>query len=199
MPPTGVASAVPSLPVLQAAGGPDPADAVRQELEEEVKRLSSRLNKGVLPPLPQPGDVPPHWEAEEQQQAYVGRVIEYVFRIAEPGKRKSKAQLFSYQGRTTRAIGVRRRRAGQFIVLEAEWPTTFNEQTQAFDDTPELQELECHANLYGLQRENGWFVYDGQLEHELEHPAAEPHHSAAADERDQKLMEAMVLCPPKSL
>ena len=78
-------------------------------------------------------------------------------------------------------------------------PTTFNEQTQAFDDTPELQELECHANLYGLQRENGWFVYDGQLEHELEHPAAEPHHSAAADERDQKLMEAMVLCPPKYL
>ena len=48
-------------------------------------------------------------------------------------------------------------------------------------------------------RENGWFVYDGQLEHELEHPAAEPHHSAAADERDQELMEAMVLCPPKSL
>ena len=94
---------------------------------------------------------------------------------------------------------MRRRRASQFIVLEAEWPTTFNEQTQAFDDTPELQELECHANLCGLQRENGWFVYDGQLEHELEHPAAEPHHSAAADERDQKLMEAMVLCPPKSL
>ena len=110
-----------------------------------------------------------------------------------------EAQLFSYQGRITRVIGVRRRRASQFIVLEAEWPTTFNEQTQAFDDTPELQELECHANLYGLQRENGWFVYDGQLEHELEHPAAEPHHSAAADERDQKLMEAMVLCPPKSL
>ena len=82
-------------------------------------------------------------------------------------------------------------------MLEAEWPTTFNEQTQAFDDTPELQELECHANLHGLQRENGWFVYGGQLEHELEHPAAEPHHSAAADERDQKLMEAMVLCPPK--
>ena len=104
-----------------------------------------------------------------------------------------------YQGRITRAIGVRRRRAGEFIMLEAEWPTTFNEETQAFDDTPELQELECHANLYGLQRENGWFVYDGQLEHELEHPAAEPHHSAAADERDQKLMEAMVLCPPKSL
>ena len=106
--------------------------------------------------------------------------------------RVAAAQLFSYQGRITRVIGVRRRRAGQFIVLEAE-------QTQAFDDTPELQELECHANLYGLQRENGWFVYDGQLEHELEHPAAEPHHSAAADERDQKLMEAMVLCPPKSL
>ena len=83
--------------------------------------------------------------------------------------------------------------------LEAEWPTTFNEQTQAFDDTPELQELECHANLYGLQRENGWFVYDGQLEHELERPTAEPHHSAAAGERDQKLMEAMVLCPPKYL
>ena len=115
------------------------------------------------------------------------------------GAAKSKAQLFSYQGRITRVIGVRRRRAGQFIVLEAEWPTTFNEQTQAFDDTPELQELECHANLYGLQRENGWFVYDGQLEHELEHPGAEPHHSAAADERDQKLMECTVLCPPKSL
>ena len=94
MPPTSVASAVPSLPVLQAAGGPDPADAVRQELEEEVKRLSSRLNKGVLPPLPQPGDAPPHWETEEQQQAYVGRVIKYV---AEAGKRKSKAQLFSYR------------------------------------------------------------------------------------------------------
>ena len=73
----------------------------------------------------------------------MGRVIEYVFRIAEAGKRKSKAQLFSYQGRITRVIGVCRRRAGQFIVLEAEWPTTFNEQTQAFDDTPELQELEC--------------------------------------------------------
>ena len=98
-----------------------------------------------------------------------------------------------------RPYGFRTRRCSQFIVLEAEWPTTFNEQTQAFEDTPELQELECHANLYGLQRENGWFVYDGQLEHELEHPAAEPHHSAAADERDQKLMEAMVLCPPKYL
>ena len=78
-------------------------------------------------------------------------------------------------------------------------PATFNEQTQAFGGTPELQELGCHANLCGLQRENGWFVYDGQLEHELEHPAAEPHHSAAADERDQKLMECTVLCPPKSL
>ena len=138
-------------------------------------------------------------QAELAEQAKQAQAQLHVFRIAEAGTRKSKAQLFSYQGRITRAIGVRRRRAGQFIVLEAEWPTTFNEQTQAFDDTPELQELECHANLYGLQRENGWFVYDGQLEHELEHPAAEPHHSAAADERDQKLMEAMVLCPPKYL
>ena len=85
----------------------------------------------------------------------------------------------------------------QYLVLEAEWPTTFNEETQRFDDVAELQVLECHSNLYGLQRESGWFIYDGQLEHELEQ-LPEPV-VATADELDQKLMECTVLCPPKSL
>ena len=35
----------------------------------------------------------------------MGRVIEDVFRIAGVGKRRSEAQLFSYQGRITRVIG----------------------------------------------------------------------------------------------
>ena len=96
-------------------------------------------------------------------------------------------------------LGLQRRRKHlpQYLVLEAEWPTTFNEETQRFDDVAELQVLECHTNLYGLQRESGWFIYDGQLEHELEQ-LPEPV-VATADELDQKLMECTVLCPPKSL
>ena len=85
----------------------------------------------------------------------------------------------------------------QYLVLEAEWPTTFNEETQRFDDVAELQVLECHSNLYGLQRESGWFIYDGQLEHELEQLPGPEH--ATANELDQKLMKCTVLCPPKSL
>ena len=96
-------------------------------------------------------------------------------------------------------LGLQRQRKNlpQYLVLEALWPTTFNEGTQRFDDVAELQVLECHSNLYGLQRESGWFIYDGQLEHELEQlPEPGP---AVADERDQKLMEAVLLCLPKGL
>ena len=64
LPLMGAAAAVPQLPVLQAEGGPDPERAVLKELQVEVERLSARLNKGVLPPLPE-------WGTTKQQQAYV--------------------------------------------------------------------------------------------------------------------------------
>ena len=41
--------------------------------------------------------------------------------------------------------------------------------------------------------ESGWFVHDGQLEHELEQLVLGA--NRAADELDQKLMEATVLYP----
>ena len=139
--PTSPASAFHGAPTLLRLGRVLPQRKLRQwtrsslaqpagrppAAKERGERLRHEAGEGE--------EVERRGETQEQQQAYVGRVIEYVFRIAEAGKRKSKAQLVSYQGRITRAIGVRRRRAGQFIVLEAEWPTTFNEQTQVFDDT----------------------------------------------------------------
>ena len=49
------------LLVLQAGGGPGPAAEVREEVQVEVDRLSARLNKGVLPQLPEPGLAQLHW------------------------------------------------------------------------------------------------------------------------------------------
>ena len=76
--------------MLQALGGPGPgpAAAVREGLQVGVGRLPG---KGVPPQLPGPCAAPPQCATAEQQQVYVGRVIEYVFRIAESGSRRQNS------------------------------------------------------------------------------------------------------------
>ena len=85
-----------------------------------------------------------------------------MFDISERGCRKS---LFSYQGRITSYLGRKpgERRAHAYV--EALWPTTFDSHTQAFVEQPERERIVLLKAKYGkVKREDGWYIYDGELE-----------------------------------
>ena len=147
-----------SMPVLSRSKRSTLAAELEEEVAAEVVSLAPRYVE-VIPPVVMPGARPPPLS---DAASFEGRVVEYVFDISERGCRKS---LFSYQGRTTSYLGRKpgERRAHAYV--EALWPTTFDSHTQAFVEQPERERIVLLKAKYGkVKREDGWYIYDGELE-----------------------------------
>jgi hypothetical protein len=127
-------------------------------------------------------------------KALVGMVIEYVFRIAEPGARRKKSQLYTYQGYIKGIEVVNRGKKDEHALAVCLWPTTLVDGV--FVEEQEEEACMLFANLYGKTGVSGWVVYKGKLEVD----AAAEHSGAEVQDLDAKMDQAAIdsalLCAP---
>ena len=175
-------------PVLDEDQSTNPMHKVLAQLSEEAKAMAPKIAIAVAPVLSAGASAPVFGKA------LVGMVVEYVFRIAEPGARKKKSQLYTYQGYIKGIEVVNRGKKDEHALAVCLWPTTLVDGV--FVEEPEEEACMLFADLYGKTGVSGWVVYKGKLEVDAaaEHSGAEVQDLDA--KMDQAAINAALLCAP---
>ena len=175
-------------PVLDEDQSTNPMHKVLAQLSEEAKAMAPKIAVAVAPVLSAGASAPVFGKA------LVGMVVEYVFRIAEPGARRKKSQLYTYQGYIKGIEVVNRGKKDEHALAVCLWPTTLVDGV--FVEEPEEEACMLFADLYGKTGVSGWVVYKGKLELDAaaEHSGAEVQDLDA--KMDQAAIDAALLCAP---
>lgn len=175
-------------PVLDEDQSTNPMHKVLAQLSEEAKAMAPKIAVAVAPVLSAGASAPVFGKA------LVGMVVEYVFRIAEPGARRKKSQLYTYQGYIKGIEVVNRGKKDEHALAVCLWPTTLVDGV--FVEEPEEEACMLFADLYGKTGVSGWVVYKGKLEVDAaaEHTGAEVQDLDA--KMDQAAIDSALLCAP---
>ena len=163
--------------------------AALAELSEQAKKMAPRFGVTIAPQIA-PGTKPP------VNDELVGKCVEYVFRIAAPGARKAKSQLYTYCGRIVRAEVVSAGTTKEHVLADCIWPTTLVDGV--FVEEEEKETCMLFPKHYASRKENGWVVYDGRVG---QHGAADADtvdltDDSLATKMDVAAMESAMLCAP---
>ena len=176
-------------PVLREDQSKNPLHTALAELSEQAKKMAPRFGVTIAPQIAF-GTKPP------ANDELVGKCVEYVFRIAAPGARKAKSQLYTYCGRIVRAEVVSAGTTKEHVLADCIWPTTLVDGV--FVEEEEKETCMLFPKHYASRKENGWVVYDGRVG---QHGAADADtvdltDDSLATKMDVAAMESAMLCAP---